>query len=166
MARSQRSVVISLILVACGGSNTRGFKLKSSFITAPGDDVKVQSAAQDPCQRKLKRWGVVVGINNYQSPQITDLDGAAIDAWAMYHYLTSPSGAQIPISQVKLLINEQATRAQVEGAIGNLKACPQDQVYLYFAGHGLPEPSKEENAFLLTYDSAPGNLVGSAISQD
>ena len=152
------------LLIACGGSNTRGFKMKSSFITQEKVAKNKANPNQGPCERDSKKWGVVVGINDYLSPLITDLEGAAVDAWAFYHYLTSPFGAQIPSSQVILLINDQATRANIEGAIGNLKACSQDQVYIYFAGHGMPEPFAEENAFLLAYDSNPSNMVGSAIS--
>ena len=159
------SILFTLLLVsACGGGNTRGFKMKSSFITEIKAEPAKSSSSQDPCKRDAKKWGVVVGINDYFSPMISDLEGAAIDAWAFYHYLTSPFGAQIPTSQVRLLINDQATRANIEGAIGNLKACSQDQVYIYFAGHGMPEPNAEENAFLLAYDSNPTNMVGSAIS--
>ena len=157
-------LIVCLVLNACGGRNTRGFKMKSKFVTQASSPSKTKENVTGVCKRSPKSWGVVVGINDYLSPLITDLDGAAVDAWAFYHYLTSPFGAQIPSSQIILLINEKATRANIEGAIGNLKACEQDQVYIYFAGHGMPEPEKEENAFLLAYDSDPTNMVGSAIS--
>jgi uncharacterized caspase-like protein len=158
-------IMLCLIAYGCGGSNTRGFKMKAKFVT--DNHITQDQNVIDQlggCDRDAKKWGVVVGINDYLSPLITDLDGAAVDAWSFYHYLTSPFGARIPSSQVTLLVNDKATRANIEGSIGNLKACEQDQVYIYFAGHGMPEPNQEENAFLLAYDSDPTNMVGSAIS--
>ena len=109
---------------------------------------------------------MIIGINYYQDPGITDLKGSVADAWIFYHYLASPQGGQVDPRRLKLLLNQEATRTEVEGAIGNFlsQSCPQDQVIIYFAGHGAPEPGRPDEAFLLVHDTQLGNMVGSAIS--
>ena len=89
---------------------------------------------------------MVIGINEYQDEGIPDLDGAVNDAWAFYHYIASPAGGSIPPMRMRLLLNEEATREAVAGALGKFlaNACPQDQVIIYFAGHGMPEPERPE----------------------
>ena len=108
------------------------------------------------------------GINNYQDNGIPDLTGAAQDAWNFYHYLTHKLGGQVDPRRVKLLINERATKANIDEALGEFltKACPKDQVIIYFAGHGAPEPDRPEDAFLLTHDSKLSRLVSTALSMN
>ena len=113
-----------------------------------------------------KAWAVVAGINFYQDSRIPDLEGAVDDAWNFYHYLVSPQGARFEPSQVRLLLNEQATRSGIEDALGQFltAACPQDKVVIYFAGHGAPEPNRPQEAFLLVHDTSLDSMVSSAIS--
>lgn len=111
-------------------------------------------------------WAVIAGVNFYQDSRIPDLEGAVDDAWNLYHYLVSPQGARFNSNQVRLLLNEQATRAGIEDALGQFltDACPQDKVIIYFAGHGAPEPNRETEAFLLVHDTNLDSMVSSAIS--
>ena len=111
-------------------------------------------------------WAVVIGIDDYQDPGVSALTGASIDAWLLYHYLAAPQGAGIDPSRRRLLLNEQASRANIEQALGQFlgRACPQDQVIIYFAGHGVPEPGRGEEAFLLPQDASLNNLVGTALA--
>lgn len=113
-----------------------------------------------------RSWAVVTGINFYQDERIPDLEGAVDDAWNFYHYLVSEQGARFEPTQVKLLLNEEATRSGLEDALGQFltAACPQDQVVIYFAGHGAPEPSRPEEAFLLVHDTSLDSMVSSAVS--
>ena len=50
------------------------------------------------------------------------------------------------------MLNEQATRAGVEDALGQFLAssCPQDRVIIYFAGHGELKEEEEEGYWLPT----------------
>ena len=119
------------------------------------------------CQgRAASTWGVLVGVSDYRDERVEDLKGPASDAWLLYHYLTHPRGGRVPASQLKLLINHEASRASVERALSDHlgQACPQDRAIVYFAGHGVPEPGRTEEAFLLTHDSDLSNLVGTALS--
>ena len=126
------------------------------------------TGAQAPCSNTniSRRWAVVVGVNFYQDSRIDDLQGAVPDAWNFYHYLASPNGGGVDPARLRLLLNQDATKANIEGAFGNFlaQACPQDQVFIYFAGHGSPEPGRPENSFLLVHDTSLDNMVGTAVS--
>ena len=54
--------------------------MKSKFVTQASSPSKTKENVTGVCERNPKSWGVVVGINDYLSPLITDLDGAAVDA--------------------------------------------------------------------------------------
>ena len=115
---------------------------------------------------KPRNWAVSVGIDQYKDPGIPTLGGAAHDAWVMHHFFASPHGANVPIDRRMILLNHQATRANFEFALGRFlaRACPQDTIYVYFAGHGAPEPDRPDDAFLFTHDTQLGNLVGTSLS--
>ena len=113
-----------------------------------------------------RQWAAVIGVNRYQDERIPDLEGAVNDAWTFYHYLASPGGGRVAPQRLQLLLNEEATHKNVLGVLGNFlaEACPQDQVIIYFAGHGAPESRNPEESFLLLHDTDLKNLVGSAVS--
>ena len=115
---------------------------------------------------KPKSWSVSVGVDQYKDSRIPTLEGASHDAWVMHHYFISPKGGGVPLSQSMLLLNHKATRANFEFALGRFlaRACPQDTIYIYFAGHGAPEPDRPDDAFLFTYDTLLDNLVGTSLS--
>lgn len=62
------------------------------------------------------------------------------DAYRMYAFLKSPEGGALPDENIRILIDEEATKSKI---LYNLqetftKAGPNDLVLLYFSGHGLP----------------------------
>ena len=152
-------VACAMLLAGCGGTGTRGARYVMR------DEVAAPTVA---CATDLapRMWGVVVGVNFYNDRRIPDLRGAVNDAWAFYHFLASPAGGAVPRGRLRLLLNDQATRQSVEGALGNFLAgaCPRDKVIIYFAGHGAPEPGRPDEAFLLVHDTNLDNMVGSAVS--
>lgn len=96
-----------------------------------------------------QRLALVVGINDYQSPDIPDLNGAVLDAQRMASLLTSPTGYGFPEANVCLLLDREATAARFEQAFEQSlvsRARPEDTVVLYFAGHGaqLPDQNGDE----------------------
>ena len=153
---------MALLSLACGSAQQHQGQYRYVVTQSEGSGV-VTSCGN---QRAPQIWGVVVGVNEYQDDGITDLKGSVSDAWIFYHYLASPAGGKVPRGQLKLLLNHEATRTNVEGAIGNFlgQSCPQDKIIIYFAGHGAPEPGHPEEAFLLVHDTRLANMVGSAIS--
>jgi hypothetical protein len=84
-----------------------------------------------------KVWAVVVGVAAYDHmPVLRYTDD---DAYRFYAFLKSLEGGALPDEQVKVLIDEDATRENVLNTIGEIfdMAGPNDLVIFYFSGHGL-----------------------------
>ena len=161
------TLVALLVASGCATSTPRESRDASPYtVKAPARPAPEQAAAACRDDAPAQTWAVVVGINTYQDDGIADLQGAVGDAWSFYHYLASPEGARVAPERLTLLLNDEATRDRVMGTLGNFvsSACPQDQVFIYFAGHGIIEPGREDSAFLLMHDSQMDNLVGTAVS--
>ncbi|TNE58998.1 MAG: hypothetical protein EP344_09445, partial [Bacteroidetes bacterium] len=111
-----------------------------------------------PSNHPTNTYAVVVGISDYQAPQITDLKYAHRDAEAFANYLRSPAGGSLDQDHLKLLINEQATAGQVHAALyWLLENCTaQDQAVIYFSGHGdVEQQLKGQPGYLLCWNSPP-----------
>ena len=83
-------------------------------------------------------FALIIGINEYSSPNIRNLKGAVPDALAVKKYLESNLG--VPSSQIRLLCNAQATRKAIIQEFMGLAADPRihhgDPVLVFYAGHG------------------------------
>ncbi|HEX2095277.1 MAG TPA: tetratricopeptide repeat protein [Longimicrobiaceae bacterium] len=117
-----------------------------------------------------KRWAVVVGISEYQDTSIKALRYADADARAFYNFLRSErAGAGgFPEENIRLLLNEQATYREIRSALRTfLKAATEeDQVVIYFAGHGSPDPQRLNKYYLLTYDTDYRDVSGTAFPME
>ncbi len=114
---------------------------------------------------KPKVYAVVVGISDYQNEGIPDLRFAHRDALAFVDYLQSKAGGNVPEDQMMVLINEEATTAQIAAAMDWLIEVTQegDQAMIYFSGHGDVETKTAmQHGFLLTYDSPPTTYIAGA----
>jgi hypothetical protein len=100
-----------------------------------------------------KRWAVVIGIGQYQSPDIPDLEFAPDDARAVRDFLMSDAAG--PFDDVLYLENEQATGAAMREALFVFlqRADWDDLVVIYYAGHGAPDPGRPDNLYLLPTDT-------------
>lgn len=158
------TLLITLIstLFACTAQRPTSHRSYSRYVAATQIGSKTSCAER----KESLKWGVVIGVNFYQDERIPDLNGAVDDAWNFYHYLVNPQGAKLDPSRVQLLLNEEATRQAVDKALGQFitRSCPQDQVFIYFAGHGAPEPGRPDEAFLLLHDTRLNSLVSTAVS--
>lgn len=89
-----------------------------------------------------KVYAVIVGISDYSVTQnnrgASDLKYSDDDAYKMYAFLKSSNGGKLPNSQIKLLVNQDATLKNVltESRYLFNKARSQDLVLFYFSGHG------------------------------
>jgi len=108
---------------------------------------------------------VVVGISDYQNPQIPDLRFADRDAAAFADWLRSPAGGSVPESHLQVLLNADATTGKIIAALGGLVAdCkPSDVAVIYFSGHGDVERiSKFQRGYWLSWDSPPAVYAAGA----
>jgi hypothetical protein len=100
-------------------------------------------AAQSPTSRQEnsnnpKIWSVIIGVAAYRDmPVLRFTDD---DAYRIYAFLKSPEGGAVQDEQIRILIDEGATRSNIMSAMREVfdKAGPNDFVLLYFSGHGLP----------------------------
>lgn len=85
-------------------------------------------------------WALVIGITDYiefDDVEGGDLPGAEHDARAVRDVLVMGKG--FPEENVKMLLNQDATRAAIESGITDwlvTNARPGDNVVIFFAGHG------------------------------
>jgi len=103
-------------------------------------------------------YAVIVGISDYQSPQIPDLEFAHRDALAFVDWLKNAHDGKLANEQIKLLVNEKATLAQFGAALDwLLDVCkPGDNAIIYFSGHGDVETrTRFQPGFLLCWDAPP-----------
>ena len=111
-------------------------------------------------------YALIIGISDYQQNDIERLKYAHKDAQKFYDFLRSESGGKVPADNIRLLINEEATRGNILRSFREIlgKALENDVVYLYMAMHAIPDPSGEP-LFFLAYDSDAGNLWETAIEE-
>ena len=79
---------------------------------------------------EVKVWAVVVGIGRYTTMPV--LKYTDDDAYHIYAFLKSPEGGALPDKQIRLLIDEDATRSNIIRAMRSvfLKADENDVVLL------------------------------------
>lgn len=111
------------------------------------------------------RWAVVVGVSKYSDSRIPSLRYAESDAKAFHAWLVSPAGGRYAPANVKLLTGAAATSANIREALFDWlqKAVAEDQVTIYFAGHGSSDtPGSTDNLFLLPYDTDYAHVSSTA----
>jgi uncharacterized caspase-like protein len=106
-----------------------------------------------------KRWAVVVGVGEYASDDIPDLEFAPADARSVRDFLQSDAAG--PFDEVLYLENERATGAAMREALFVFlqQADWDDLVVIYYAGHGAPDPGRPDNLYLLPTDAELGSLA-------
>ena len=132
--------------------------------TTPSDNKRI-SIKPDKAH-SADKYAVIVGIARYADTAggVTSLQFADRDAKDFQEFLLSPDGGSFPKDHVRILLNEDATAQNVRSALFTFltKAQPQDQVVLYVAGHGAPDPNDPRNLYLLTYDTKLDDMGGTA----
>ena len=106
-------------------------RLEAIYENSGATDVAIEN------NEAVKIWSVVVGVSTYDHmPALRFTDD---DAYRFYAFLRSPEGGAIPDEQINILIDEDATRNNILGALRNtlLKADENDVIIFYYSGHGL-----------------------------
>jgi hypothetical protein len=119
----------------------------------PPGDVKVSDLR--PAYTQIQGWAVIIGISEYKYSgrnDLTNLIFADDDAKAFARVLRNLGWSE---SHMKLLVNEEATQRNTIIALESwlTKAGPDDQVVLFWAGHGFPDPEDPEKVYFACYDT-------------
>ena len=111
-----------------------------------------------------ERWAVVIWVGEYESADIPDLEFAGADARAVYEFLTSSAAGPFEEDHVRFLTDEQATGEAMRDALFVFlqQADWDDLVFIYYAGHGAPDPNRPDNLYLLPTDSDLDALASTA----
>jgi uncharacterized caspase-like protein/tetratricopeptide (TPR) repeat protein len=162
-------LVISLPFLAASQTRERGLSIK---VGATGEDVAAK--------RAVNLWAVVIGVSRYKygdqnvdGNQISNLKNAAEDASEVYKFLRSPEGGSFPEANVSLLVDEQATKANVTAALEKLKQSkPDDYFVVFIAAHGVIWQERgasgrtEEYPYFVLYDTDPRTIATSGMRMD
>jgi uncharacterized caspase-like protein len=131
-------------------------------VVATGSSGSATQAVAAP--RIDQRWAVVIGVGEYQSADIPDLKFAQADAQAVHDFLRSDAAGPFEEDHVLFLSNENATAARMREALFVFlqQADWDDLVFIYYAGHGAPDPARPDNLYLLPHDADVNALAATA----
>ena len=141
------------------GANARRFHREFSLPISQ-DSVRIKAEGRGGAATETvaspridKRWAVVIGVGQYESDDIPDLEFARADAESVYEFLKSDAAG--PFDEVLFLADDQATGASMRQALFVFlqQADWNDLVVIYYAGHGAPDPSRPDNLYLLPSDA-------------
>ncbi|NQE36840.1 hypothetical protein E5S67_04606 [Microcoleus sp. IPMA8] len=112
----------------------------------------------------VDRWAIIVGISKYKH-EILNLKYADRDAEELAKLLQTPSGGGFEAEHIVKLINEDATTANITRALRSFlkKPAREDIVLIYFASHGAPDIDRPNIVYLLTHDTDPRDISGTAL---
>ncbi len=110
------------------------------------------------------RWAVIVGISNYKDPS-WNLKYARRDAEELYALLQLPQSGAFDRERMCLLVDDKATTQGITKALRSFlqKPEPPDLVLLFFASHAAPDTRRQEVVYLLTHDTDPQDIAGTAL---
>jgi hypothetical protein len=121
--------------------------------------------------RTRERWAVVIGIDQYRDPAISSLRYATADAEAIFQFFTTKGG--VKPANVRLLLDKDATQRNIRQVLGDFlrqKALTDDEVIIYYAGHGTTEPDQSAEGglvkYLVPWDADPQSLFSTAIPME
>jgi uncharacterized caspase-like protein len=112
----------------------------------------------------VDRWAIVVGVSKYKYESL-NLRYADRDAEEFHKLLLSPTGGNFRPDHVVKLTNHDATTANVTKALRSFLKKPgrDDLVIIYCACHGSPDFDRPGNVYLLTHDTDPNDIAGTAL---
>ncbi len=115
---------------------------------------QAQIGARQPVTRAL-----AIGISDYKNSDLR-LNYADRDALAYADYLQSPVGGNVPPENIRLLLNEEATKTNIIKALmwWVNESQKGDRAIFYFSGHGdIENLTIKNHGFLLAYDVGMAN---------
>ncbi len=129
--------------------------------------VPVGAAAVPLTEGVVDKYAVVIGVSRYRyaRPGFPNLQYARADAAAFRDFLLSQAGGQFRPTNVITLFDEDATILNVRTALFTFltRSKENDQVVIYFAGHGAPDPNNPNDLYFLAHDSDPANMAATAL---
>jgi hypothetical protein len=115
----------------------------------------------------VDKYAVVIGVSKYQhaKPGFNNLRYARADAESFRDFLLSPEGGQFRPSNMITLLDEDATIQNIRTALFTFltRSKENDQVVIYFAGHGAADPNNPSDLYFLAHDTDSDNMAATAL---
>src|SRR5258706_102254 len=131
---------------------------------------KSAPAAAAPISTDEQTFALLIGISTFRDAEIPKLQFAHVDAMDFAKLLQRPRAGAIPPDNVKVLVNENATRSAIQSAIEThlkRRAGKNDTVLLFIASHGVTfSVENKTKGYVLAYDSDPRDLATSGIPME
>ncbi len=107
-----------------------------------------------------RRLALLVGVGSFGDRALPDLDYAHRDVSLVRNWLLDPQGGGFAPGDVRVLLDEQATRAGVLAAAEAMarRAGPEDLVLLYFSSHGFY--TQDQVVGIVCHDTRPTGQTG------
>lgn len=99
--------------------------------------MSTSSAISTPISTPMNAHALIIGIADY--PSIRPLPHTVLkDAGDIYDTLVNVNICAYPKGNVQLLLNEEATRTRLQGALADLatRSDPESMVFIYISSHG------------------------------
>jgi uncharacterized caspase-like protein len=113
-----------------------------------------------------KKYALLIGVSEYkfQDAGLKNLNYADDDAKAISDFLRSPQGGGFLPSDIKLLLNGEATLVSVRAALADIarRAKSNDLIFIFIAGHGAPDPIAPQNLYFLLSDTKVVDMPNTA----
>lgn len=117
-------------MIYASGDILEGLWASGKFID--GDRNLVNNTGEE-----TKIYALIVGVSRYD--KFKTLKYTDDDAYRVYAFLKSPEGGALHDDQIHILVDESATKANIDEALDDilLRADQNDAVLCFFSGHGL-----------------------------
>jgi hypothetical protein len=106
---------------------------------------------------------LIIGIDRYRD-EIPAATGAEADADLFQRFAVETLG--VPRAQVRLLVGSHATKSSIDAELNEWlprNSSPSADVYIFFAGHGAPEPTSAKR-YLVPWDANPEFIARQGIA--
>ena len=147
--------------------------LSGSAVPVPSESVLGDPVETPPdtAMRRPDAVAVVIGNQHYTNPDVPDVDYASRDAGLVAEYLTRTLG--FPRENIIQITNASltdfnlvfGTAAIPQGKLLNWIVPGASDVFVYYSGHGAPDP-KTGRAYFVPYDADPNYLAVGGYSLD
>ena len=162
-----KAPVVQAAIEQVPAKERRKSKTKSGAVElSPPGRTEAESDALVVVNRPVRdKWALIVGISEFKDSKL-NLHYPAKDAKDFYNFLVNEGN--FAKDHVRLLVNEQATRASILSELGDKwlphVANPDDLVLIYISSHGSPSEMDVANVnYLLAYDTDTDNLLASGL---
>jgi uncharacterized caspase-like protein len=106
------------------------------------------------------RWLLAVGVQKFVDTRIATLAYTTLDADSLRDYFAADG---VPAGHIKLLVNEQATKANILAALDTIRKeiSPADTLFFFYSSHGVGDA--QGHTYFVTFDTVIDELSTTAL---